>query len=136
MESVSGKDTTSKSDLHFRGTRIEDLCLDFSLPGYNDYKFGSTPDQKMVINNITVASVTYQKSCREQYLITERLFNFPSQVNSLNLEEYVSLLVDATVKSGISRQVEGFRTGFNQVGPTVCEIVPIEIATYHLALSY
>eukprot|EP00268_Persea_americana_P006273 TRINITY_DN1226_c0_g1_i4.p1 TRINITY_DN1226_c0_g1~~TRINITY_DN1226_c0_g1_i4.p1 ORF type:complete len:1136 (-),score=236.23 TRINITY_DN1226_c0_g1_i4:375-3782(-) len=85
MESVSGKNTTSKSDLHFRGTRIEDLCLDFSLPGYNDYKFGSTPDQKMV--------------------------------NSLNLEEYVSLLVDATVKSGISRQVEGFRTGFNQVFP-------------------
>ncbi|XXG81111.1 hypothetical protein AAC387_Pa09g1820 [Persea americana] len=85
MESVSGKNTTPISVLHFRGTRIEDLCLDFTLPGYNDYKLGSTPDYKMV--------------------------------NSLNLEEYISLIVDATVKSGISKQVEAFKTGFNQVFP-------------------
>ena len=52
MESVSGKNTTPISVLHFRGTRIEDLCLDFTLPGYNDYKLGSTPEYKMV-NNIT-----------------------------------------------------------------------------------
>jgi hypothetical protein len=32
-----------------------------------------------------------------------------------NLEDYVSLIVDATVKSGISRQVEAFKSGFNQV---------------------
>jgi E3 ubiquitin-protein ligase TRIP12 len=32
-----------------------------------------------------------------------------------NLEEYVSLVVDATINSGISRQVEGFKSGFNQV---------------------
>jgi hypothetical protein len=31
------------------------------------------------------------------------------------LEEYISLLVDATVKSGIKRQIEAFRSGFNQV---------------------
>ena len=27
----------AKCDLSFRGTKIEDLCLDFSLPGYTDY---------------------------------------------------------------------------------------------------
>lgn len=32
-----------------------------------------------------------------------------------NLEEYVSLLVDTTINAGISRQVEAFRSGFNQV---------------------
>lgn len=32
-----------------------------------------------------------------------------------NLEEYVSLVVDATINFGISRQVEAFRSGFNQV---------------------
>lgn len=32
-----------------------------------------------------------------------------------NLEDYVSLIVDATVRSGISRQVEAFKSGFNQV---------------------
>jgi len=32
-----------------------------------------------------------------------------------NLEDYVSLVVDATVGSGISSQVEAFESGFNQV---------------------
>jgi len=34
-----------------------------------------------------------------------------------NLEEYISLVVDATINSGISRQVEAFKSGFNQVFP-------------------
>ena len=38
-----------------------------------------------------------------------------------NLGEYVSLVVDATVNSGISRQVDAFKSGFNQV----CDIVSI-----------
>lgn len=32
-----------------------------------------------------------------------------------NLEEYVSLVLDATLNAGILRQVEAFRSGFNQV---------------------
>lgn len=32
-----------------------------------------------------------------------------------NLEQYVSLVVDATVNTGIHRQVEAFKSGFNQV---------------------
>lgn len=32
-----------------------------------------------------------------------------------NLEDYVSLVADTTVHAGISRQVEAFRSGFNQV---------------------
>ncbi|CAI0471554.1 unnamed protein product [Linum tenue] len=39
------------------------------------------------------------------------------QVNMDNLEEYVTLVVDATVRSGICRQVEAFKSGFNQVFP-------------------
>lgn len=37
------------------------------------------------------------------------------QVDINNLEEYISLVVDATVKTGIMRQMEAFRAGFNQV---------------------
>lgn len=37
------------------------------------------------------------------------------QVDLNNLEEYISAVVDATVKSGIVRQMEAFRAGFNQV---------------------
>ncbi|XP_043712874.1 E3 ubiquitin-protein ligase UPL3-like [Telopea speciosissima] len=36
-------------------------------------------------------------------------------VNINNLEEYISLVVNATVKTGIMRQKEAFRAGFNQV---------------------
>lgn len=32
-----------------------------------------------------------------------------------NLEDYISLVVDATINAGISRQVEAFKSGFNQV---------------------
>lgn len=32
-----------------------------------------------------------------------------------NLEEYISLVVDATVRTGVTRQMEAFRAGFNQV---------------------
>lgn len=42
-----------------------------------------------------------------------------------NLEDYVSLTVDATVKSGISRQVEAFISGFNQVSRSVFIVVKI-----------
>lgn len=40
---------------------------------------------------------------------------FLIQVNIDNLEEYISLVVAATVKTGITRQMEAFRAGFNQV---------------------
>lgn len=36
-------------------------------------------------------------------------------MDSNNLDEYISLIVDATVKSGLTRQMEAFRAGFNQV---------------------
>lgn len=47
----------------------------------------------------------------------EICFNFlsNSQVDINSLEEYISLVVDATVKTGIVRQIEAFRAGFNQV---------------------
>ncbi|GMH10099.1 hypothetical protein Nepgr_011940 [Nepenthes gracilis] len=72
-------------DLGFRNTRIEDLCLDFSLPGYPDFVLASGVDHAVVTID--------------------------------NLEEYVSLVVEATLYGGISRQVEAFKSGFNQVFP-------------------
>ncbi|GER27717.1 E3 ubiquitin-protein ligase UPL3 [Striga asiatica] len=63
-------------DLCFRGASIEDLCLDFSLPGYPEYilKPGS--------ENVDIS----------------------------NLGDYVSFVVDATVGTGILRQIEAFRS--------------------------
>ncbi|KZV58123.1 hypothetical protein F511_37571 [Dorcoceras hygrometricum] len=69
--------------LCLQSTKIEDLCLDFTLPGYPDYDLVLAPDSKMV--------------------------------NLGNIEEYITLIVDATTKSGISRQVEAFKSGFDQV---------------------
>uniref|UniRef100_A0A5B6ZXD8 HECT-type E3 ubiquitin transferase n=1 Tax=Davidia involucrata TaxID=16924 RepID=A0A5B6ZXD8_DAVIN len=81
LESVGLHTRDEIADLRFRGAPIEDLCLDFTLPGYPDYIL------KPVDENVKINS----------------------------LEEYISLVVDATVKTGIMRQMEAFRTGFNQV---------------------
>ncbi|CAL0334195.1 unnamed protein product [Lupinus luteus] len=78
----SGGSYTDKiANLHFRGAPIDDLFLDFTLPGYPEYIL--KPGSEMV--------------------------------NINNLEEYISVVVDATVKTGIMRQVEAFKAGFNQV---------------------
>ncbi|KAJ7196000.1 hypothetical protein O6H91_Y509500 [Diphasiastrum complanatum] len=71
------------SDLYFRNSRIEDLCLDFTLPGYPEYELVQGGSNIMV--------------------------------NLENLEEYVSLVSDATLRTGIAAQMEAFRSGFNQV---------------------
>lgn len=80
-----GKSKPVKSEIYFHDTRIEDLSLDFTLPGYPDFMLRSAHDQQMV--------------------------------DKSNLEEYISLTADATVKSGILRQAEAFKSGFNQVLP-------------------
>ncbi|GER28678.1 E3 ubiquitin-protein ligase UPL4 [Striga asiatica] len=76
-------DKSHDVDVLLKDMTIEDLCLDFTLPGYPDYAL--VPDSKMV--------------------------------NLDNLDEYVTLMVDATTKSGIIRQVEAFKSGFDQVFP-------------------
>ncbi|XP_030521970.1 E3 ubiquitin-protein ligase UPL4 [Rhodamnia argentea] len=85
LESVHRESSTLKNDFCFRNITVEDLCLDFTVPGYPNYVLSSGPDHKMV--------------------------------NMTNLEDYVSFVVDATTNSGISRQVEAFKSGFNQVFP-------------------
>lgn len=37
LESTSGDSSEAVADLRLRGASIEDLCLDFTLPGYPDY---------------------------------------------------------------------------------------------------
>ncbi|XVF67923.1 hypothetical protein PTKIN_Ptkin10aG0161000 [Pterospermum kingtungense] len=81
LESMGSDNSDTVADLRFRGSPVEDLCLDFTLPGYPDYIL-KPGDETVDIND---------------------------------LEEYISLVVDATVKSGIMRQLEAFRAGFNQV---------------------
>ncbi|XP_060168620.1 E3 ubiquitin-protein ligase UPL3-like [Lycium barbarum] len=81
LESIGGQGQENVNDLHFRGTPVEDLCLDFTLPGYPEYVLKASDEN----------------------------------VDLSNLEEYVSLVVDAAVNTGIGRQMEAFRSGFNQV---------------------
>lgn len=83
LEAAGGGNQKAIADLRFRGAPIEDLCLDFTLPGYPEFVLKEGEESTVVDIN--------------------------------NLEEYISLVVDATVKSGIMRQMEAFRAGFNQV---------------------
>ncbi|KAK3138543.1 hypothetical protein QOZ80_5AG0370300 [Eleusine coracana subsp. coracana] len=79
------KDCQIISDLSYRGCKVEDLAIDFALPGYPEYVLSSGSSSNSL--------------CLE------------------NLEEYVHCVVEATVKSGISRQMEAFKSGFNEVFP-------------------
>ncbi|XP_062179869.1 E3 ubiquitin-protein ligase UPL4 isoform X2 [Phragmites australis] len=83
-ESNLRRDCHIISDLSYRGCRIEDLAIDFALPGYPEYVLSSECSDILSVEN---------------------------------LEEYVHLVVEATVKSGIARQMEAFKSGFNEVFP-------------------
>ncbi|MCO5566531.1 hypothetical protein L7F22_020208 [Adiantum nelumboides] len=74
-----------KRCLRIHNTKIEELFLNFTLPGYPDYILKPGGDNIMV--------------------------------DSENLEEYIALVVDASVRTGILPQLEAFRAGFNQVFP-------------------
>ncbi|KAG6604936.1 E3 ubiquitin-protein ligase UPL3, partial [Cucurbita argyrosperma subsp. sororia] len=81
LELTNGDNENTISNLSFRGVAVEDLSLDFTLPGYPDYVLKPGDET----------------------------------VNIHNLEEYIALVLDATVKTGIMRQMEAFTAGFNQV---------------------
>ncbi|XP_064977058.1 E3 ubiquitin-protein ligase UPL3-like isoform X1 [Musa acuminata AAA Group] len=82
MDATAGDSRKTTADLQFHGAPIEDLCLDFTLPGYPDYILKGEESTVVNINN---------------------------------LEEYISLVVDAITNTGITRQMDAFRAGFNQV---------------------
>lgn len=48
LESVCGDNYKLEFDSCFRDTRIEDLCLDFTLPGYPDIVLASGTDHSTV----------------------------------------------------------------------------------------
>lgn len=53
LEAIGGSDKNAITDLRFRGAPIEDLCLDFTLPGYPDYVL------KPGAENVLVYPLTY-----------------------------------------------------------------------------
>ncbi|KAI5054672.1 hypothetical protein GOP47_0029817 [Adiantum capillus-veneris] len=75
----------SKRGLRLHNTKVEELFLNFTLPGYPHYILKRGGDNIMV--------------------------------DSENLEEYITLVVDASVRTGILPQLDAFRAGFNQVFP-------------------
>lgn len=48
MESFCDGKSSLDLELNFRNTKISDLCLDYTLPGYPDYVLNSASDAKMV----------------------------------------------------------------------------------------
>lgn len=48
LESVHGMGSNLENNPCFRGSKIEDLCLEFTIPGYPDYVLATSCDYKMV----------------------------------------------------------------------------------------
>ncbi|KAI9252921.1 hypothetical protein BDA99DRAFT_486688 [Phascolomyces articulosus] len=83
-KSLTGqKKSAAIKSIEINGTRLEDLCLDFTLPGHPDIQLKKNGE------------------------------NIPVTIR--NLEEYLDLLVDKMVGSGIKEQMNMFRQGFNRV---------------------
>lgn len=53
-----------------------------------------------------------------------------------NLGEYISLVVDATVRTGVMRQMEAFRDGFNQVSNILFRNLNSVVTTIFLPIMY
>ena len=56
LESSSGKNQLEVDDLCFRGARIEDLCLDFTLPGFPDYVL-KEGEQNTTVSNMFISVI-------------------------------------------------------------------------------
>lgn len=67
------------------GIKLEDLCLDFTLPGYPGVELEENGSQKRVTTD--------------------------------NVEAYLDGVVEFTLGTGVSQQIDAFRTGFSQVFP-------------------
>ncbi|KAK1305345.1 E3 ubiquitin-protein ligase UPL3 [Acorus calamus] len=50
LESLPGNNQKAISDLRFRGALIEDLCLDFTVPGYPDYILKQGEESSLVFD--------------------------------------------------------------------------------------
>lgn len=48
LESVRGVNSLLENGISFRGTKIEDLCLDFNLPGYPHIFLAQGPHHSIV----------------------------------------------------------------------------------------
>jgi len=48
LEAAGGSNQKAIADLRFRGAPIEDLCLDFTLPGYPEYILKDGEDSTLV----------------------------------------------------------------------------------------
>jgi E3 ubiquitin-protein ligase TRIP12 len=70
-------------DVTMNDSRIEDLCLDFTLPGY--------PEIELKTGGKGI------------------------DVDLGNIDEYISLVCDFTVGSGVKRQIDAFRKGMGSV---------------------
>lgn len=49
LESTSGHNLNEILDLKFRGAPVEDLCLDFTLPGYPDFLLKSGDEDVLML---------------------------------------------------------------------------------------
>ncbi|KAJ3411244.1 Ubiquitin fusion degradation protein 4 [Chytridiales sp. JEL 0842] len=83
-QSLSAEDRTKAlSEITVKGAKLEDLCLDFTMPGY--------PEIELIPNGSDT----------------------PLTLD--NVSEYVDMVVELTVGSGVAKQIDAFRSGFNRV---------------------
>lgn len=67
LESIGGDHPDVIAELCFRGTPIEDLCLDFTLPGYPDYVLRQGDENVQFFESLFHANFWLQVSSHSKF---------------------------------------------------------------------
>ncbi|KAG5366916.1 putative ubiquitin fusion degradation protein [Yarrowia sp. B02] len=122
-------------DIHFSTTFFRLACLQLSFSPTSetlvaiDEQLGKSLRQlqKMPADEIEHLGLDFTLPGFPQAELKANGSQIP--VTGDNVQEYVDLIVDQTVGSGVSQQIEAFKTGFSEVFPfsAVCAFSPAEL---------
>jgi E3 ubiquitin-protein ligase TRIP12 len=99
--SLSEKDA-AYSDLTIHGAHLEDLALDFTVPGY---------DIELVVS----LTELFNRFRNNDHFVQPGGRDIA--VTDSNVEEYVREVIDVVIGRGVQSQAQAFRTGFSKVFP-------------------
>lgn len=87
-------------EIRVDGATVEDLALEFILPGY----------QVQMVPSTTLSSDHSSSSEEDED-------EEPKTVKMENIEEFIRLVIDWTLCKGVEKQIEAFKNGFSSVFP-------------------
>jgi E3 ubiquitin-protein ligase TRIP12 len=114
--SCGENDENSEGSVVVDGCPLEDLCLTYELPGYPDYDLSNSRNGFSEKKNEKRNSGGGSGSRKKDSLSSSPIKG--SSITTLSqLKQWISAVVDATLGTGISSQLDAFKQGFDTIFP-------------------